>query len=66
MGESFEHLSQFDPEDEFIRSRTVSVIESVISGEYKSKTPRSELSDYSIIESDGAHNQNVLMREIMQ
>ncbi len=50
--DSFEHLSQFDPEDEFIKSRTVSVLESVISGSYKNKEDKSELSDYSIIASN--------------
>lgn len=35
IAETFEHLSQFDPEDEFIKSRSFSVLESVISGEYK-------------------------------
>jgi hypothetical protein len=49
--DSFEHLSQFDPEDEFIKSRTVSVLESVVSGSYKNKENKSELSDYSIIAS---------------
>jgi len=49
--DSFEHLSQFDPEDEFIKSRTVSVLESVVSGSYKNKDNKSELSDYSIIAS---------------
>jgi hypothetical protein len=53
VADSFEHLSQFDPEDEFIKSRSVSVLESVISGAYKEKFNRSELSDYSIIESAG-------------
>jgi hypothetical protein len=55
--ESFEHLSQFDPEDEFIKSRTVSVLDSVISGEYKSKDLRSELSDYSIIDQESNSDQ---------
>lgn len=50
--DSFEHLSQFDPEDEFIKSRTVSVLESVISGTYKHRENKSELSDYSIIASN--------------
>ena len=48
--DQFEHLSQYDPDDEFLKSRTVSVLESVMSGDYKSRSGRSELSDYSIIE----------------
>jgi hypothetical protein len=50
MSDSFEHLSQFDPEDEFLKSRSISVIDSVISGEYKQASKKSELSDFSIIE----------------
>jgi transglutaminase-like putative cysteine protease len=48
--DEYEHLSHYDPDDEFLKSRTVSVIESVISGEYKKKEGKSELSDYSIID----------------
>ncbi len=69
MADSFEHLSQFDPEDEFLKSRTVSVLESVVSGDFRNKDQRSELSDYSII--DGASDQedpflNTHMKEIVQ
>jgi len=48
--EDYEHLSHYDPDDEFLKSRTVSVIESVITGDYKKKAGKSDLSDYSIID----------------
>jgi hypothetical protein len=66
--DSFEHLSQFDPEDEFIKSRTVSVLESVVSGSYKNKENKSELSDYSIIASNQdnlSEYSNAYMRELI-
>ena len=64
--ESFEHLSQFDPEDEFIKSRTVSVMESVISGEYKDKDKRSELSDYSIIDQEASDKEMLHLNDFMR
>lgn len=46
--DDFEHLSQYDPEDEFLRSsRSVSIIDSILSKKSVSKT-----SDFSIIQSN--------------
>ena len=45
--DDYEHLSQYDPEDEFLRtSRSVSIIDSILSRQSVSNT-----SDFSIISS---------------
>lgn len=66
--DQFEHLSQYDPDDEFLKSRSVSVLESVISGDYKAGKS-SEMSDYSIIEvsePESSLHQNPILRDLIQ
>jgi len=46
--DSFEHLSQYDPDDEFLQGKASSVIDSVLSGEYKKSS--AGFSDYSMVE----------------
>ena len=54
MSDSFDHLSQYDPDDQLIRSdRSYSIIESFISkdGKGNPSRPLSETSEFSIISS---------------
>mmetsp|Transcript_18084 Transcript_18084/g.22602 ORF Transcript_18084/g.22602 Transcript_18084/m.22602 type:complete len:104 (-) Transcript_18084:4046-4357(-) len=54
FGDSFEHLSQYDPDDEFLKSnRSLSIIESIIAkeGRIGSSSALSESSEFSIISS---------------
>jgi hypothetical protein len=61
--EDFEHLSQYDPDDEFLKSS----LGSIVSGQYKSRAGNSELSDYSIIDASvNSALQNPLLRELVQ
>ena len=53
LGDSFEHLSQYDPDDEFLKSnRSLSIIESIIAKDGRGTSALSESSDFSIISSN--------------
>ena len=50
LGDSFDHLSQYDPDDEFLKSsRSLSIIESLVAKEGKGTSALSESSEFSII-----------------
>ena len=53
MIDSFDHLSQYDPDDHLIKSdRSISIIESFLSRDGKGKSKKlSETSEFSIISS---------------
>jgi len=50
FGDSFEHLSQYDPDDEFLKSsRSLSIIESIVGKQGRASSALSESSEFSII-----------------
>ena len=52
LGDSFDHLSQYDPDDEFLKSsRSLSIIESIVSRNGRGTSALSESSEFSIISS---------------
>lgn len=52
LGDSFDHLSQYDPDDEFLKSnRSLSIIESIVSKNGRGTSALSESSEFSIISS---------------
>lgn len=54
MGDSFDHLSQYDPDDEFLQSnRSLSIIGSIIAKDGRAcSSATSESSEFSIISSN--------------
>jgi hypothetical protein len=59
--DSFEHLSQYDPDDQFLQTkRSYSIIESILSNDGKAKSEISETSEFSIISSQSHHVKSML------
>ena len=55
--DSFDHLSQYDPDDEFLKSsRSLSIIESIVSKQGRGTSALSESSEFSIISSNNVQS----------
>ena len=59
--DSFEHLSQYDPDDQFLQTkRSFSIIESILSNNGGVKSEISETSEFSIISSQSHQVKSML------